>query len=273
MKKLALLALPLLAFTVQPPGWVFQMTTTELATGAVSESQMMVVGNNIKITVAAATGAPEGDMSFLGDVGEIGELIYNNDEDRTYYRINQQLMDDLKAQMGDMEAQMREALAGIPEAQRRAIMERAGGMPGMPGMAQVTPPEIELRSTGERDTKAGYPCVRYELVVDGRVSQHMWMTEWSNVEGAGALGQAFGRFGDFTKAMIESLPFGGMMGDPTGWMARDFRERVAIVTIDLSEAGEPISETVLTDVSRREVALSEFGPKEGYREERMMPGQ
>ena len=264
------LALVLTAFTARPAGWVFQMTTTVLATGASSVGEMIVVGDRIKMSGMGAEAGAEGDMNFLGDVGEIGELVYNDDENRKFFRMNKQTVEELSSQLGDVQRQMDEAMAGIPEAQRRAIMERAGrgGMPGMPGMAV---PVVEVRRTDETATKQGYPCVKYELVVDGRVTQIMWMTEWSNVEGASAAGGTFEKFFGFMTYLREAMPSGPMFGGADAMQGMDFRERFAVVTVMLDRNGEPTQETVLTDVSRREVDLSEIGPKEGYTEERFGP--
>jgi len=273
-KSLALMMLPLLvflvAFSARPAGWVFEMTTTELASGKVTVAHMTVVGDRIKMSGIGAQGSTEGDMNFLGDVGEIGELIYNDDENRKFFRMNKETLDELSAQFGDVQAQMNEALAGLSEAQRAAIMERAG-RGGMPGMPSMTPPEVELRSTGERADKEGYPCVKYELVVDGRVTQMMWMTEWSNVEGASAAGRVFEKFFGFMTHLREAMPSGGMFGGGDPMQGMDFRERFAVVTVALDRNEEPTQETVLTGVSRREVNLAEIGPKEGYTEERFGP--
>ena len=275
MRSLALPALVLTAaaaFTTLPPGWVIESTTTDLRSGTTSTSEMWVVGNSIKMTMTSGE-MPQGDVNYLGDVGEIGELIYNNDEDRTFIRIDQQMMEEIGQQLGNVEAQMAEALAGIPESQRAAIMERmrSGGIPGMPGMDAMQPPTVELQATSERATHAGYPCVKYIMTVNGQATQHMWMTEWSNIEGGADMRGAFQRFSRFGEAMRDMLPQGGMFGNLNPMEGLDFGNRIPVVTIELSDSGEPVRETVITSVSQREIDASLIGPTEGYREQEMGP--
>ena len=258
----------LFAFAPMPQAWVYEMTSTDLRTQEAEVNELIVTGDRAKIAMGGS-GQPEGDANFLGDV-EGGQMIYNNHEDRTFIRIDQEMVEELAGQMGDMQKQMEEALSSLPEAQRRVMMERMqnGGIPGMPDLAgMMNVPEIEFQRTEERDTRAGYPCVKYLMLTDGVVTQEMWMTEWSNVDGAEAVRSTFTKMSQFMRDLRDKIPGGQMFGGQD-FMSNMPDDRFAVVTVELRD-GQPVRETTLTNVSQREVSLDSFGPAEGYREQRI----
>ena len=76
----------------------------------------------------------------------------------------------------------------------------------MPQIEKVDRPKTELRKTGEQAEHNGYPCVRYEVVRDGRAIRELWVTDWRNVEGGDEVIDLFLEMSAFFEEMLDSLP-------------------------------------------------------------------
>ena len=110
-------------------------------------------------------------------------------------------------------SQMQEALKNVPE-DKRAMIERMMKQK-MPTTEMAPPrPESELRKTGERGDQNGYPCVKYELLRDGKKIRELWVTDWSNVEGGSDVVDAFEDMAGFFKELMDSMPSFGAAGGP-----------------------------------------------------------
>ena len=179
------------------PGVVYEMEITDHneSPPVVYDTEIMAEGVNYKMSM---TGGPAGgrfEMIFRGVQREMLMVIH---EERSYVVMNQETI----TAMAGMFAQVAEMMERMPEAQRNAMM-KAQGMGG----AEPT----ELRNTGEKATKQGYPCVKYEVLRGGHVIREMWVTDWKNVDGGDEAYAAFEGMASFIGEMMESFKGFGPM--------------------------------------------------------------
>ena len=275
--------LPLVFLLLSPAAHaavVYQVQTSypSDSEGKPSETTEMSVNKpNLKIGIAGASAgdADSGDAIFRGDRRE---MVIVDHEDRTYM-----LIDSAAAER--MGGQVKGAVQGLQaeldklDPQQRAMVEQMmkkgiGGM-ALPGSEPPAKPTKEYRNTGERADKAGYPCVKYEVVEDGVVVQELWVTEWDNVKGA-AEGRAVFEdmasfYAEIMDAFGESSGMGGsFMGGENALESFAKLDGFPVVTRDFY-AGELESETVLQSVTERDLDPDAFEPPKGYRLRTMGP--
>ena len=147
-------------------------------------------------------------------------------------------------------------------------------MGGMAGGAQRAAPEV--RNTGERATKNGYPCVKYEVVQDGRKIRELWVTDWSNVEGGAEARDAFKDMADFFQEMMDALGdaaggAGGGFFDGVNSYAENFGNGFPVVTRGFDEDGGLEDESSLRGSRRQRLDPSAFEPPSGYKRMSMGP--
>ncbi len=267
-----LLASPALA------GVVYEIETKdhEHSPPMTETTEVAVEGPRIYMSVAPGRKGGQGKMIFRGDRGDNGEVIVTDDDDKSYYVMDDATVEALAGQVGAAMGAMQEALKNLPKEQRDAIEKamKEGGMPG--GMGSIGGPKRsapEVRKTGERATHAGYPCVKYEVVRDGRKIRELWVTDWSNVEGGGEAREAFAGLIGFFQAMIDSLPELPGGADPFDGVdsyAESFGNGFPVVTRSFDEGGDLAEESTLRSARRRSLDPSEFEPPAGYKRRTML---
>lgn len=266
-------------------GVVFEVETTYAAgsrTGTES-SRMSVQGESFKIETLPGDqedGERRDEMIFRGDRRQ---MVVVDHEERSYVVVDGEAVQRLGGQMQDqMQQAMKELekrLEGLDPKQRE-MMEKllGGGVGGMLGKAAgETPkrPPAEFRDTGERATRAGYPCVRYDVLRAGERVRELWVTDWDNVEGGRQAAAAFEAMGGFFREMIDS--FDDMLGgsglfDGVNDPIESLAEVPGFPVVTRSfEDGELESEAVLRSVTERDLDPAAFEPPEGYRLKTMGP--
>jgi len=158
------------------------------------------------MTITSVGDQEDSEMIFRG---ERREMIVVDHDDKSYMVIDEAMIDSISEQLSGYEAQMREALKDVPPEQRAMVEQMMKGRMPAPAKAPARP-KTELRNTGERDTKNGYPSVKYEATVDGRKTQEFWVTDWDNVEGGNDAVEAFQAMTDFLIQMRDSMPTFGV---------------------------------------------------------------
>lgn len=284
-KALSLAVLPLFAsanaFTlpatqtdrVEPraPGVVVVTQSTVLQSGETWTNTIWVQGGDILMEFGDS-GGRTGSMVYLA---ASHELILNDDVERSYMRVDREFIDIFAANISGAMKQMEKAMAAMSEEQKKMMMEASGGrMPGMGDMSRRRGPEI--RNTGETTQRNGYSTTRYDVVSGDLLTQQLWIADWSSVEHGAELRDALESLTALWASFEETMgdaPFGGASKQ----MVLTLQNGLPIITTQLDEEGTPIIETELQSVSEADVDRSAFGPKEGYREQRIemqrMPGQ
>lgn len=272
-KTFALFALAA-TLTVAPAlaGVVFQVETTHHSGSAGTESsEMSVERPNLKMGIAAgADGRGKGEMIFRGARREV---VVVDHQEKSYTVMDEETLDALAGQVAGMMGPMQEALKNLPESERRKIEEMMKQR--MPSQGLQRPPS-QLRRTGERATKNGYPCVKYEIWREGSKIRELWVTDWSRIDGGGEVRDVWRELTGFMRRLTEKLASGlpgGGLGGPGGDPIFEHMEEIdgfPVVTRSF-EGGELDSETVLQSVTERDLDPDAFEPPKGYRLRTMGP--
>ncbi len=233
-----------------------------------SESiQAAVEGRHLKMGVASGGRGSQGEMIFRGDRRE---MVVVDHDDKSYTVVDEAAIRQIAGQVGGMMSQIQEALKDVP-ADQRAMVE-AMMKQRMPQAAAPRRPVAELRKTGERATHAGYPCVRYDVLVDGRKTQELWVTDWNNIEGGEDMVEAFEDLADFFREMMEAMPDFGQGDSGIGDNAFEHIKEIGgfpVVTRDFGDDGSLEDESTLRSAQRRTLDPDEFEPPAGYKRRQM----
>ncbi|WP_456429981.1 hypothetical protein [Rhodocaloribacter sp.] len=279
---LALLPLLGLGLLSSNPGAAFKIEITDHTQSPpkVETTEVVVEGKMLTMTVPSKK-RKGGKVIYRGDRGE---MLVVDDEHASYMVIDEAMVEEMSRQLGEAREMAKnmqipeEVLKRMPKEQRekmeKMMKERLGGMPG--GMDEMERPRREYRKTDERATMEGYPCVKYEVFVDGERVQEMWVTGWENVEGGEELKAAFEDMAAFFEKIMAALGeeffgdkgFFGEDNDPFGGFMEV--DGFPVVTRDF-EGGDLESEAVLRSARRRTVDPAEFEPPSGYKRQSMGP--
>ncbi|MFQ5570886.1 MAG: hypothetical protein ACE5G0_14495 [Rhodothermales bacterium] len=282
MKKLCVvLFLVLLGHTTPRFGVVFQVETTyHSGSGSRAQSsQMSVEGSMLKMEILpgedAEPGAPNDEVIFRGNRREMVVVDHRNE---AYMVIDEAAIEEIGRQLQQAKRQMDEITKNLTKEQREAL-ERARkqgvSVPGMPGEPATRAPS-EFKNTGERATKQGYPCVRYDVFRDGQKIRELWVTDAKNIKGGQDVIDVFKEMADFYADLLES--FGEMVGSEGGFFGAEGDPFESFTKIDgfpvvtrSFEGGDLESETVLESVTERDLDPDAFEPPKGYRLRTMGP--
>ncbi|OQX08059.1 MAG: hypothetical protein BWK80_48640 [Desulfobacteraceae bacterium IS3] len=171
-------------------GWVF----TESGN---SENQTTYIQNNKMKLVNA-------DQIMIVDVAK-NQLCFANPKQKTFWRgTPSQLASEAGKIMNDMDKMMDEQLSAIP-AEQRDMLKQALRDQITPGKNSPNP-NAQVVDTGLGDTIAGYPARKYEIRVDGKLSEALWIT------GGIKMGSEFDvrRFSEMMRSLTSGI---SMIGD------------------------------------------------------------
>ncbi len=236
--------------------------------------QAAVEGRHLKMGIASKGKGAQGEMIFRGDRRE---MVVVDHENRTYHQIDQAAIDQIAGQLGDANRMMQDALKNVPE-DKRAMIEQMMKQKMPPAATQPPRPQSELKKTSERAEKNGYPCVKYEVLRDGRKIRELWVTDWSNVEGGSDVVGAFEDMADFFRELMDSMPsFGGQGGPELGDPAFEHMKEIGgfpVVTREFDDYdGSLEGETALRSAKRQTIDPDAFEPPSGYKRQEMFGGR
>jgi hypothetical protein len=237
-----------------------------------SEStEVAVEGRNLAMEVLPGEGGRgRGTMIYRGDRRE---MVVVDHDDQSYIVMDEQTMSQLGAQVDQAMAMMDEALANVPADQRDKIREM---MQQQMPQAQAAPerPKNELKKTSETATHNGYPCRKYEVYRDGRKTQELWVTEWSNIEGGAEVADVFHDMSEFFKELLDSIPKFGQSGADEPFF--EFMQELGgfpVVTKEFGDDGYLEEESTLRSARRRSLDPDAFEPPSGYKRRQMFGPQ
>ncbi len=229
----------------------------------------LVDGKNLKMTITSNGDQESSEMIYRG---ERREMVIVDHDDKSYMVIDEAMMKSIGEQLSGYEAQMREALKDVPPEQRAMVEQMMKGRMPAPAKAAARP-RITFRNTGERETKNGYPSVKYEATIDGRKTQEFWVTDWDNVEGGDDAVEAFQAMAGFFKQMRDSMPRFGVDEDADDNPFEHMQELdgFPVLTYDYASDGSIAGESSLRSSTQRAVDSAEFEPPTAYKRREMMP--
>ena len=272
-KTLGCLLVAVLAAGPLVAGVVYEIEVTDhdASPPRTEDSQIAAEGRNLKMGIAAGEHGERGEAIYRGDRRE---MVIVDHGDRSYVVMDEEAIANLAGQVGGMMAQVEEMLKNVPKEQQDAVREAMKQR--MPSQGPVRP-QREARRTGEKGERAGYPCVKFEVLVDGAVTQELWVTDWGNVEGSDEMRELFEEIAEFFREMMEAFSeaAGGLGGIGAGLEDSMFElfdeiDGFPVVTRDF-EGGELDSEATLRSARRRTLDPSEFEPPAGYKRRTMGP--
>jgi hypothetical protein len=175
-------------------------------------------------------------------------------------------VDDLRkllegAQQGAM-PQIDEALRALPPDRRRMVEEmmRRQGVGGSTSAAPCPEPRpVTVRRTDQRETIAGFPAVRHDIVADGDTQSEVWVaagiTAWREVDGD-KLRRCAEELSRLSACQPGRVPGVGLGGDDgwrlasEGYPARTVRPRAGATEVVKAE--------------QRALPAAEFEPPAGF---------
>ncbi len=232
-----------------------------------SESiQAAVEGRNLKMGTASRGSGGEGEMIFRGDRRE---MIVVDHEKKSYLVMDEKALESFVGQISGAMSELEKTLQNLPEDKRAMVEQMMKGR--MPAQAPKRP-KNELKKTGERADKNGYPCAKYEVHRGGRKLREIWVTDWDNVEGGKDVAGTFEEMADFFKQMLDAIPDFGQRegaGDP----AFEFLTEMGgfpVVTREFAADGSLEGETALRSAKRQTLDPEAFEPPSGYKRQEML---
>jgi hypothetical protein len=267
-----LLALPFLASIPANPGVRFEITTTDHTTSParVDVGEVLVEGSNVAMSVRG----PENDGRMIYRGGD-GTMIVVDDGTRSYMVMDKAAVAGLSDQMSNAMSQMDRMLESLPPEQQAMIRKarEQGGMPGMPPVPKA--PEVEVRKTGNRDTRQGYSADEYEVFEDGLLARRVWVAPWSEIEGGAEARSGLMAMAASLEEFLKALPTmpgaqGPLARNPFGGM--DIEGGLPVLTLELGPDGQVERETAVTAVETRSIEPGAFEAPAGYTPRSMRGG-
>ncbi|MCB2191662.1 MAG: DUF4412 domain-containing protein [Deltaproteobacteria bacterium] len=195
----------------------------------------------------------------------LGGMIYNlnnetvtmlNPDHQVYWSGNPQQLNQQMTQA--LDARMEQALKQAPPEQRdqmRAMMKQRMGR----GMA---PPaaDVKVKDTGETSKIAGYESNKYQVYVDGKLRQEMWVAQLPG----------FKREMDMGKMMkLAHALRTGTGGQGLGWRraqaVQELMSRGMPMKIVDYNRGGPMTVMTVTKVEKKSLPASTFQPPTGWK--------
>jgi hypothetical protein len=237
----------LLAASAAQAGWVMQQQTPGGAATMYVQDNMMRTGS--------------GERGIIYDLNQ-GTVTMLNPSRKVYWsgrpeQLNKQMKQAL-------DARLEQALKNAPPGRRkqmRAMMAQRmgrGGPMGKPGPA----PRVEVKATGDYQKIAGYKTRKYQVYVNGRLRQEVWIAD-----AAGFTKEL--DMGKMAKLIHAMRMAGPGAGSGTGW-------RASPPMMELMAKGMPLMITAygpdgahqamkMTKVEKKSLGKSIFQPPPGYK--------
>jgi len=270
----AALGFLLLATTPLQAGVVYEIEVTdhEQSPPRIESIETAVEGRHLKMGMPSMGQNTPGEMIFRGDRRE---MVVVDHDDKSYVVMDEAAIRQIAGQvnnaMSQMQEQMQEMLKDVPADQRAAI--EAMMKQQMPAAQQPTArPRSELKKTGERAKKNGYPCVKYEVLNGGRKTHELWVTDWSNIEGGQEVVGAFEDMADFFSEMIDAMPEMGQDDSDINDNMFEFIKEMGgypVLTREFGSDGALDGESALRSARRQTFDPEDFEPPSGYKRQEM----
>ncbi len=249
------------------PGVVFEIEVKdhEQSPPKTESMEAAVEGKNIKMDILPSNGENgKGKMIFRGNKGKYGEVLFVDDEKKEYYVMDDSFVDSILEKIDESKSMMDEALKGLTKEQRDMIekMQKQEGAKIPVMMPPISKPK--LTKTGQRGNKVGYPCIKYEVYLEGVRIKEIWTTDWSNIDGGYEARDAFGGMNNFFKQIKDKM--GDMPGGNNFYDEMNFENGFPVVTKNFNEdTGELEDESFLRNSRRQTIDPDAFEPPSGYK--------
>jgi hypothetical protein len=248
-------------------GWVIDQVVKGDREGG--RQQVVLQANRMKTLMLGGDGQPV--MAFIVDLNAqtITQVMYHEQQYVTstvqeFGRMMQGMQQEMAGQMARAMKEMQEAMKDMPPEQQQMMEQMMRSRtPQTEGAPQDCPESrVEMKKTGQQATVAGYPAVRYDVLIDGKPDSELWLAKgiaaWRELDPqklekfaaemaklAPRCGRAHGRF--------------GLRGDDPAWKLAN--EGYPVRTVHQSD-GRVTVEVVKAET--RTVPATEFQPPAGF---------
>lgn len=203
-------------------------------------------------------------------------------ESRTFAELDEPAIDLWTGGADRALERLEEVIAALPEEQReqaRALFR--GGMPDLMAdeSTRTVDVAVEARRTSDRATKAGLPCVRWEMLRHGIVVRELWVTPWASIPNGEEAGVAMRD----AAAFLDELDRRGRRAS-TAWSTDDVIGGSALfldglrhvdgfpVEVRVLDAGVVVQEVrLLTMQATDPLSVGELAPPAGYQRQSREP--
>jgi len=242
-------------------GTIMELTIKDAGGAETDQTLITADESRLRMDSEMADGTPESSIIFDAAKDEMLILDHANAEATL---IDKAAVDALSAQLRDAKAQMDQALASAPPAQRAMIKAMMANQ-----MGAMMPPEVTVQQTSATGTTNGYAWIQYDVFTEGQKSGEFLVTEYANLGADSDALVVLQEMASFFAPLTESadLPFAArnpfaelseMSGFPV--ISRHF------------ENGQLDETTELTRLTVEDVDASIF-ENPGYAVERLSPGR
>ena len=265
MKKLTAILINILICTSQQlfAGVVMEMLTKDGSGNETGTSKIYAESGMVRLDNIDGNSDVDMSMTFQDN-----EFLMLNHEDKTYFVMDEAMLEEMNSQMSAAMRQMEEQMANVPAAQREMVERMMKGqMKGM--MPQQTPIEAPRVETGGSSQWRSYPCVKYTIYSGNEKTQEICAASMDQIEGAGEVMEAFRKMAGFMKKMIASLP--DMIASRVAANPMEMMDQIdgfPVHTLQF-EQGELSQETSLESVSEQALEKSLFVPPGDYKKQDM----
>ncbi len=268
MKKLHL-SLVVLAFILS--------SSISVASGLILKMESVEAESGEKIQVELKSMEHFLRMDNQGDIiifnRDRNELIIASEEDRVYFVIDREQLQEMKQAMAAMQQQMEEALAQVPTAQREQVRRMMAGH--MPDMDALKLPKVSIEETGKKKKVNDQEATQALVKADGELTAELWLVPWGKIEGGEGLKKNLQGMAAFMVNMMESIPqFGAHMdASEASWM-QAMQEVKGLPILSTSyERGEEVESTTVQSIQSATLSESDFQPPASFRRQAFeLPG-
>ena len=248
-------------------GWIIDQVIKGAGEGA--RQQVVLQANRMKTVMLGEDADPF--MAFILDLN--ADTITQVDYKKRHYitttvqefgQMMQGVQEAVSGHMAQAMKQMQESMKDMPPEQRKMMEEMMRSwMPKTEGAPQDCPESrVEMKKTGEQATIAGYPAVRYDVLIDGKPDSELWLAKgiaaWRELDP-----QKLKRFAAEMAKLAPRCGRGqrqrGFRGDDPSWKLA--KEGYPVRTVHRSN-GSTTLEVVKAET--RAVPATEFQPPAGF---------
>lgn len=265
MRKLTTILIAILTCASQQvfAGVVLEMLTKDGSGNEIGTSKIYADSGMVRLDNIGGNSDVDMSMIFQDD-----KFLMLNHEDKTYFVMDEAMLEEMNSQMTAAMQQMEAQLANVP-AEQREMIERMmkGKMQGMmPQQAQTE--QLRVESSGSSQWRS-YTCVKYTIYSGNEKTQEICAASMNQIEGSGEIMEAFVKMAGFMKKMIASLP--NMIASRVAANPMEMMDQIdgfPVHTLQF-EQDKLSQETSLESVSEQVLEKSLFIPPGDYKKQDM----
>jgi|GEM_PF-731813 len=218
----------------------------------------------------------EGDNTIMIFDLNTGEMIQIDVQGKKYVRAKPKEYFDLVREMREeMKKKMEAQMANLPP-EYKAKMEQMMKAQGFDmGEGDSKPRSVKVNKTSQRATIADYSARKFEIYIDGKLDEEVWMTNDATFTNEFDTKKMAKFMSEFRKAGKE-MGQGGYFEEQEKLFKEVYSIGFPLKTIEHAESG-PSHVEEITKVTTTDIPEKEFLPPDGYRRvtvrEMMMAGR